>query len=157
MRYKHWLGLGAGLVLGLIFLVAGTGKALAQAELFESPFLNYLDFLNLEQVRLLFHGLPYVEIVIGLFLVTGFAMKLVAAFSSLLIAAFITSNTWFITHGMGFEPCSCLGIFSRLLQNQLSTQQSLYLDITMLALVLVTLFCYQRRFTDIYPWFMSKE
>jgi hypothetical protein len=84
-------------------------------------------------------------------------MKLVAAFSTLLISAFITSNAWFITHNMGFEPCSCLGIFNRLFRNQLSTQQSLYLDIAMLAMVLVTLLCYKRRFNDIYPWFMKKK
>ena len=157
MRYKHWLGLGAGLVLGIIFFISGIGKLLAQAELFETAFPGYLDFLTLDQVRLLFYGLPYVELIIGLFLIVGFATKLVASFSLLLITAFIASNTWFITHGMGFEPCGCLGIFDRLFQNQFSTQQSLYLDIVMLILVLLTLFCYKRSFTNIYPWFMKKE
>lgn len=157
MRYRHWLGLGASLVLGIIFLMSGIGKALAQAELFETSFPGFLDFLNLDQVRLLFYGLPYLEIVIGLFLVTGFAAKFVATFSLLLTAVFAASNAWFITHGMGFKPCGCLGIFGRLFQNQLSTQQSLYLDIVMSALALLILFCYQRGFTDIYPWFMKKK
>ncbi len=157
MHYKHWLGLGASLVLGIIFLISGIGKMLAQAELFETSFPGFLDFLTLGQVRFLFYGLPYVEIVTGLFLIIGFAAKFAAAFSLLLIAAFIASNTWFITHGMGFEPCPCLGVFSRLFQNQLSTQQSLYLDIAMLTLALLTLFCYKRSFTNIYPWFMKKK
>ena len=157
MRYKYWLGLGASLVLGIIFLISGIGKMLAQAELFETSFPGFLDFLTLDQVRLLFYGLPYVEIVIGLFLIVGFATKFVAAFSLLLTAAFAASNAWFITHGMGFKPCGCLGIFGRLFQNQLSTQQSLYLDIAMFALALIILLCYKRSFADIYPWFMKKK
>jgi len=156
MGYKHWLGLGASLILGLIFLISGVGKLLAHAELFESFYLGFLDFLTLDQVRLLFHGLPYVELVIGTLLILGVATKPAAAFSLLLISAFIASNAWFVTHGMGFEPCGCLGIFDRLFQSQLSAQQSLYLDVAMLTLVLITLLCYKRSFTNLYPWFIKK-
>jgi len=157
MRYKHWLGLGASLILGIIFLTAGIGKLLVEVELFETYYPAFLDFLTLHQVRLLFYGLPYVELAIGLLLIVGFATKLIAALSSVLIAAFVASNVWFITQGLGFKPCGCLGIFDRLFQNRLSTQQSLYLDIAMLALVLIILLCYQRNFTDIYPWFLKKD
>ena len=157
MRYKHWLGLGASITLGMIFLISGIGKLLLQGELFETFFPGFLDFLTLDQTRLLFYGLPYVEIAIGALLILGVATKLVAAFTSLLIAAFIASNVWFITHGMGFEPCGCLGIFDRLFQSKLSTQQSLYLDIAMLALILITLLCYQRSFTCIRLWFLKKN
>jgi uncharacterized membrane protein YphA (DoxX/SURF4 family) len=156
LRYKHWLGLGASITLGMIFLVSGMGKLLLQGELFETYFPGFLDFLSLDQVRLLFYGLPYVEIAIGALLIAGFATKLIAALTALLITGFIASNVWFINNGMGFEPCGCLGIFDRLFQSKLSTQQSLYLDIAMLALVLITLLCYQRNFTDIYPWFLKK-
>jgi len=157
MRYRHWLGLGASLILGIIFLTAGTGKLLVEVELFETSYPAFLDFLTLDQVRLLFYGFPYVELAIGLLLIVGFATKLIATLSSVLIAAFAASNVWFITQGLGFEPCGCLGIFDRLFQNRLSTQQSLYLDIAMLALVLITLLGYQRNFTDIYPWFLKKD
>ena len=157
MRYRHWLGLGASITLGVIFLVSGIGKLLLQGELFETYFPGFLDFLTLDQTRLLFYGLPYVEIAIGALLIAGVATKLVAALTSLLIAAFIASNVWFITHGMAFKPCDCLGIFDRLFQSKLSTQQSLYIDIAMLALILITLLCYQRNFTDIRPWFLKKN
>jgi len=156
MRYKHWLGLGASIILGMIFLVSGTGKLFLQAELFETNFPGFLDFLSLDQTRLLFYGLPYAEIVIGALLIVGFATKIVAAFSGLLIAGFVASNVWFITHGMGFEPCGCLGIFNRLFQSQLSTQQSLFLDIAMLALILIIFLCYQRSFISIRPWFLKR-
>ena len=156
MGYKHWLGLGASLILGVIFLISGVGKLLAQEELFETFFPGFLDFLSLEQTRLLFYGLPYVELVIGALLIIGVGTKLAAAFSLLLIGAFTASNVWFITHGMGFEPCGCLGIFDRLFQSKLSTQQSLYLDIAMLTLALTTLLCYNRSFTNLYPWFIRK-
>ena len=158
MRYKHWLGLGASITLGMIFLVSGIGKLLLQeGKLFETFFPGFLDFLSLDQTRLLFYGLPYVEIAIGTLLIVGFATKLIAALTALLIAAFIASNVWFITHGMGFEPCGCLGIFDRLFQSKLSTQQSLYIDIAMLALILITLLCYQRSFTSIRLWFLKKN
>jgi len=157
MRYKHWLGLGASLILGIIFLTAGIGKLLVEVELFETYFPAFLDFLTLDQARLLFYGLPYVEIAIGALLIVGVATKLVTALSSVLIAGFVASNVRFITHGMGYEPCGCLGFLNRLFQDKLSTQQSFYLDIAMLALVLITLLCYQRNFTDIYPWFLKKD
>lgn len=157
MRYEHRLGLGASIILGIIFCISGLGKLLVQAEFFETFFPAYPDFLTLEQARLLFNWLPYVELAIGSLLIVGFATKLIAALSSLLIAAFITSNIWFITHGMGSEPCGCLGIVDRIIQNKLSTQQALYLDIAMLALILITLLCYQRNFTNIYPWFLKKN
>lgn len=157
MRCMHWLGLGASIILGIIFFISGIGKLLVEAELFETYYPAFLDFLTLNQVRLLFYGLPYVELAIGLLLIVGFATKLIAALTSLLIAGFIASNVWFITHGMGFEPCGCLGIFDRLFQNRLSTQQSLYIDIVMLALILITLLCYQRSFTSILPWFLKKN
>ena len=157
MRCMHWLGLGASIILGIIFFISGIGKLLVEAELFETYYPAFLDFLTLNQVRLLFYGFPYVELAIGLLLIVGFATKLIAALTSLLIAGFIASNVWFITHGMGFEPCGCLGIFDRLFQNRLSTQQSLYIDIAMLALILITLLCYQRSFTSILPWFLKKN
>ena len=157
MRHKNWLGLGASIILGMIFCISGMGKLFAEVELFETSFPGFLDFLTLDQVRLLFHGLPYVELAIGLLLITGFATKLIAALTSLLIAGFIASNVWFITHGMGFEPCGCLGFFDRLFQSRLTTQQSLYLDMAMLALILITLLCYQRGFTNIYPWFLKRD
>lgn len=94
MRYKHWLGLGASITLGMIFLVSGIGKLLLQGELFETYFPGFLDFLTLDQTRLLFYGLPYAEIAIGTLLIAGFATKLIAALTALLIAAFIASNVW---------------------------------------------------------------
>jgi uncharacterized membrane protein YphA (DoxX/SURF4 family) len=158
MRYRHWLGLGASITLGMIFLVSGTGKMLLQeGKLFETYFPGFLDFLSLGQTKLLYFGLPYLEIVIGVFLITGFATKIVAAFTSLLIAGFIASNVWFINNAMGFKPCGCLGIFDRIFKSQLSVYQSLYLDIGMFALLLIVLLFYQRSFTDIRPWFIKKK
>ena len=90
MRYKHWSGLGASIILGMIFLVSGIGKLLLQeGKLFETYFPGFLDFLSLGQTRLLYFGLPYVEITIGVLLIIGFATKIVASFTSMLIAAFI--------------------------------------------------------------------
>lgn len=158
MRNKHWLGLGASVTLGMIFLVSGIGKMLLQeGDFFKTYFPGFLDFLSLNQTRLLYYGLPFVETAIGVLLVLGIATKLVTAFTSLLIAGFIASNIWFINNGMALKGCGCLGIIDRYFQSRLTTQQSLYLDIVMLALLLTTLLFYQHSFTDIRPWFLKKN
>jgi len=154
MRSKHWIGVGASLILGLIFATAGLGKLLHQTEaykLFFSP-----DFLTPALAKAVFIWLPRLELIIGLLLIIGVAAKLVTIFSSVLIAGFITNNVWLLAQGLGDKPCGCFGIAERIAQGRLSTLGSLYVDIAMLALVLIILFYYQSRFFNIYPWFLRR-
>ena len=154
MRSKHWLGVGASLILGLIFVVAGLGKLLHQTEaykLFFSP-----DLLTPALAKAVLIWLPRIELAIGVLLIAGFAAKLVTIFSSVLIAGFITNNVWLLVQGLGDKPCGCFGLAERIAQARLSTLGSLYIDIAMLALVLIILFCYRRRFFNIYPWFLKR-
>ena len=154
MRSKHWIGVGASLILGLIFVVAGLGKLLHPTEAFKLFF--FPDFLTPALAKVVFIWLPRLELIIGLLLIIGVAAKLVTIFSSVLIAAFITNNVWLLIQGLGDKPCGCFGIAERIAQARLSTLGSLYVDMAMLALVLIILFCYQRRFFNIYPWFLRR-
>lgn len=155
---KHWLGTGAGIALGLIFVVAAIGKLLDQggALRFKVFFTPFIDLLTPAFIRAFFIWLPWIELILGSLLIIGIAARLVAALASLLIAGFISNNAWLLAHGLGYEPCGCFGILDRIINAKLSTSGSLYIDIAMLALIAVILFCYQGSFLNIYPWFLAR-
>ena len=157
LRYKCWAGVWASIILGLFFIVAGLGKLLSNAESFNTIFNPLPAFLAPGFTWVIFVWLPYIELVVGLLLICGIAAKLMAILSSVLIAGFITNNTWMVSRGLGYEPCGCLGIMERILHIELSSVGSLYLDIAMLALVLIILSCYQSNFLNLYPWFLGRS
>ena len=154
MRYRYWLTLIASIVLGLIFITSGVGKLLGQsAFLFSvSSVLSMIPKL----ASVIAGWFPWVELIIGVLLITGIALQFVALLSTVLIAAFMFHNSWMIAHGMGYQPCPCLGVFERVFQGKLSTIGSLYVDIGLLILALVIYFCYQGNLFDIRPWFLRR-
>ena len=157
MRYRYWLAIGASIILGLIFVASGLGKLLSEAESFQNIFNPFPDFLAPAFAEAIFSWLPFIELIVGLLLIVGIAAKAMAVFSSVLIAGFITNNSYLLSHGLGYEPCECFGILQRITQVELSTVGALYLDIGMLALALIILFCYQSNFLNTYPWFFRKR
>ncbi len=157
MNYKHWIGVGASILLGLFFASAGLGKLLQQAETFSIFLVPLPDFLAPAFVRVFLAWLPYVELIVGLLLIIGVAAKLVAVSSVVLIAGFIANNGWLLSHGLGNEPCGCLGMAERIIQARLSAMNSLYLDVVMLVLVSIILLYYQSTFFNIYPWFSVRD
>jgi uncharacterized membrane protein YphA (DoxX/SURF4 family) len=161
MQGKHWLAIGASTLLGLIFIAAGLGKLLQPAEAFKIFFTSYpaylLDFLTPAFFKAIFTWLPRIELIVGLLLIIGVAAKLTVAFSSVLIAGFIANNSWLISQGLGYEPCSsCFGIIERITQARLPTVSALYMDIGMLALVVIILFYHPSSFLTIRPWFLGR-
>ncbi|MFC1955535.1 MauE/DoxX family redox-associated membrane protein [Chloroflexota bacterium] len=159
MRYRHWIGIGACILLGLIFITAGVGKAL-------NPFVeskSYTDFRFLfaffpslftkTWIQFILTWLPRIEIIIGLLLIAGIAARSVAVFSGLLIAIFIISNAWTINQGLGYEPCGCFGFIA---ETYLTANFSIIMDTGMLFLVLIILFYYQHSFFNITPWFLKR-
>ena len=153
-QYRHWIGVWGVLFLGLIFIAAGTGKLLLQAENVE--LFIFPDFLPPAFAEAVYVWIPHIELAIGILLISGIAAKFVASLASLLIAGFITSNSLLLKLGMGAEPCGCFGAAERIAQERLSVIGALYLDGVMVALVMVILFCYQRSFFNIYPWFIKR-
>ena len=143
--YRQWAGVGASMVLGLIFIAASLGKlppsgpevlAIILPESFLTPLL----------VQWVTQWLPWIELVLGSLLIIGVAAKLMAGFSAVLLAAFIYKNGWMIYHGLGDESCGCFEDFLGLPLSQLTNTGALYFDIGMLALVAIILFCYPRPF-----------
>ncbi|MFC2025502.1 MauE/DoxX family redox-associated membrane protein [Chloroflexota bacterium] len=154
MRYKHWASIGAAIILGLIFVASGLGKLLSQAESFKTIFNPFPDFLGPTFTGAVFSWLPFIELIVGLLLIIGVSAKLMAVFSLALTVGFITNNSWLISRELGYEPCDCFGIMERIIQVELSTAGALYLDIGMLALVLIILFCHPGKFLTLRPWFL---
>ena len=150
-RYKHWIGVEAGIVLGLIFVAAGVGKMLHEPEAFRIFLPLFPDLLSpIFVAKAVFIWLPRVELVIGLLLVLGIVAKLMATFASVLIVGFITENILLLIQG--HERCpACFGP-----QLILRTSEALFIDIIMVILVLIIFFGYQRNFLDIRPWFLRR-
>jgi len=149
----HRAGTVASVVLGVIFGVAGFGKLFATSEGFERVFNPFPSFLTPAVTGTLFNLLPYLEIIIAVLLIGGVVPRLAGAASVLLIAGFMTNNGWLLGQGRGYEPCSCFGVLDRIVGLKISTTHSLYLDILMLALALITVFGLQGRFFGLRPRF----
>jgi uncharacterized membrane protein YphA (DoxX/SURF4 family) len=150
---KRGAGILAAVILGLIFLIAGLGKLPAQTDAYTILLVLRkipLMLLLSDYVHIVF---PVLEIILGLMLVVGFAAKLTASFSILLIGAFIFNNLWLIQRGLGQEPCYCFGGSLNWLLGVISIREALYIDIGMLALVYLVVACYPGRWFTLRPWF----
>ena len=156
MRYRQWSGIGAGIILGLIFVASGVGKILEPIEFL--TVLTSTPFLSTKLVILISQWLPWVELVLGLLLIVGISAKFTSSVSFILVIGFIFQNAWLIGHGLGVDDCGCLGRFGNILEIErqitLSSQNALYMDIGMVALILIILLCYPGKFFTLRPWFL---
>ncbi|HUU08421.1 MAG TPA: MauE/DoxX family redox-associated membrane protein [Dehalococcoidales bacterium] len=156
VRFKRWVGLGAGIVLGLIFLLSGVGKLLNEYDVFFIFFTPFADFL-LPFAPLIYLWLPVVEIAVGLLLITGILARPAAALALGLIAIFIANNSWLIAHGFGDQPCGCFGILEEIARLRILTIGALVLDVVMLLLALAILFLVRVSFFNINSWFWAEK
>ncbi len=154
MTRLNWFATGAGIVLGLIFLVAGLGKLLNPMD--SSIIFVFPDFLPNAVDKFIYQWLPRIEILIGVLLITGIAARLVASLALALTASMIANNSILLVQGLGDKPCGCFGEAERLAQLNLSVTGALYIDVVMLILGFMVLFFYQGRFFNINPWFLRR-
>ena len=124
-------------LLGLVFLAAGTGKALGQSE-----FTHALEgsFFAPVMANIIARYLPWLEISLGVLLVMGIFPKITSALSIGLISGFIVSNSWLLMNGAQTAiTCEyCFGIWEKFL-GSLSPVQALFVDVALLGLALVVL------------------
>ncbi len=154
MTRLNWFATGAGIVLGLIFLVAGLGKLLNPMD--SSIIFVFPDFLPNAVDKFIYQWLPRIEILIGVLLITGIAARLVASLALALTVSMIANNSILLVQGLGDKPCGCFGEAERLAQLSLSVTGALYIDVVMLILGFMVLFFYQGRFFNINPWFLKR-
>jgi uncharacterized membrane protein YphA (DoxX/SURF4 family) len=151
----------AGIIVGVIFLISGSGKIFAFGEMpgqtmqfigailpdaWLSPGLAY--FLG----EIFFpYIIPWTELCLGILLLVRVWPRFFAALTLPLIAAFMVNNIWFIIQGKPLDPCDCWGIWARLLGTPTHIK-SLSIDIMLLVLALTIVFIHPAGFFSLPPW-----
>ena len=103
---RGWAVLGGRLLLGGVLLAAGLAKLPDPAASVRA--VRAYDLLPEAVVPAAGYGLPVLEVVLGLMLVVGLAVRLAAAVSAVLLAAFVggISSAW--ARGLTID-CGCFG------------------------------------------------
>ncbi len=126
-----WVGTIAGVLLGMVFLIAVWGKALDPASFVEQIRLEKLDvLLSAEAVVLIALAL---EAGLGLALLLGVRRLWVLVPTALLVAFFLllTGRAWYLTaHGLRSEEAGC-GCFGNLVQR--TPAEAFWQDLLLLA------------------------
>ncbi len=105
-RAWPWLGLVARLLVGGVWLVAGWVKVSDPAASVRA--VRAYQILPEAAVPAVGHGLPVLEMCIGLLLIIGLSQRLAAFGSVLLFAAFIVGISAAWARGLQIE-CGCFG------------------------------------------------
>ena len=142
---------GSAIFVGLTLLVAGSGKLPGQTE-FADALLR--SFWTPPVAYIISYCLPWVEIVLGVFLLFGVLARIAASLCLPLTAGFVTNNAWAISQGIErFPECSyCFGIWEELL-GAMSPLEALILDIALFCLALIVLLFHRETFLTFRPWF----
>jgi len=149
------------LLLGLMLLVAGIGKLPGLGEFGAFPgqteFIDALlgSFWTPAVAFFISDILPWIEVVLGLALLLGIFPRIAAILSLPLIAGFMASNIWAISHGLGFGSCGCWGIFEKLFGNT-TPLQALTLDIVLFLFAVIIILVNPFGFLT-FRWWFSKE
>ena len=131
--FRHrYLSFVFRLALGVTFIVSGAGK-LPEGGSFVA---KVEDFDLLPEALARFYGtaLPWVEIVIGSFLVLGLLLRFASAIGFLTALSFVVANSVQLYRGLNLE-CGCFGDIA-----MLQTRDALVIDIVLLLMALQILF-----------------
>jgi uncharacterized membrane protein YphA (DoxX/SURF4 family) len=149
-------------LLGLMLLVAGIGKIPWFSDVV-GTFPGQTEFLDLvfgsfwpTVAFFITNILPWVEVVLGLALILGIFPRLTATLSLPLIAGFMTSNIWAISHGETFGSCHCFGFFEKIFGNT-TPLQSLGMDIALLFFALIIILYYPAPYLSFQSWFRKRK
>jgi uncharacterized membrane protein YphA (DoxX/SURF4 family) len=151
------VGIAGGVILGLIFLVTGFIKLPVQTDAYtillvvrkESILLWLSDYVHVI--------VPWLEIILGFFLISGVAARLMALASTVLIVVFIYNNAWLIREGIDLRSCHCLGHALTRLLASFSAREALYIDLAMLGLIFLILAFYPDKWLSLRPWFLKNR
>ena len=161
-RVRSIVSLAAGIVLGLIFLIAGSGKTFGFGEM-PGQTMQFIGAILpdawLTPGVAYFIGdiffpyiIPWTELCLGILLLLRIWPRLFATISLPLTAAFIANNSWYISQGKTrFTSCECFGIWEKMF-GTLTHVQSLSLDIVLLALALTIILVHPGGFLSSPPW-----
>lgn len=161
-QVRSIVSLVAGILLGLILLIAGSGKAFGFGEM-PGQTMQFIGAILpdawLTPGVAYFIGdiffpyiIPWTELALGTLLLLRIWPRLMATISLPLTAAFMANNSWFINQGKTqFSSCECFGIWEEMF-GTLTYVQSLSLDIVLFALALTIIFVHPGGFLSSPPW-----
>jgi len=105
-RLPDLIGLLARLILGVVLIWAGAVKVTNPAQ--SALAVRAFKILPYDFAGYVGYGLPVLEILLGLLLVSGLFTRLSAALGGLLMLAFIFGISWAWAHGYSID-CGCFG------------------------------------------------
>ncbi len=103
----RWLRLFLRLVLGAIFVYAAWLKLREPWQLFANSVANY-DVLPIWAVKMVARGLPWVEMLVGLLLISGRFLRVSSIAASALLLGFFAIMVRTYASGIQIE-CGCFG------------------------------------------------
>jgi uncharacterized membrane protein YphA (DoxX/SURF4 family) len=104
-----WLGLAARVLVGLIFVFAGTLKAAAPAEEFALIIENYGLITSRDLILTMAAFLPWFEVIFGFALVFGFLTRAAAAAIGGMVLAFAGAILYTKVYHIRLPNCGCFG------------------------------------------------
>jgi uncharacterized membrane protein YphA (DoxX/SURF4 family) len=102
-----WITFAARLAVGAVFVLAGTTK-LVNPGSFSATLLAY-DVLPVDLLRPVALALPWVEVVVGLYLLAGLFTRVAAGAAIALLVVFMVAITQALLRGLSLEDCGCFG------------------------------------------------
>jgi putative oxidoreductase len=106
-RYLRLLAIVLRVALGAIFVYAGWVKLKDPWELFALGISSY-QILPLGMVELVARALPWLEVAVGVLLVSGFGLRISATVTTLLLVVFMALMIRAYVKGMEIS-CGCFG------------------------------------------------
>lgn len=127
-----WWALAARLLLGGLFMVAGYSKASFPPEAFAASLEAYQLFPEplLMPIAMV---LPWVELLLGAFLVCGYFTRPAAAGLGALLGGFLLSLLSVIVRGLQLDSCGCYGAWGP----QLTPHQAFAFDCVLAGLAVM--------------------
>lgn len=145
--------LGPSIFLGLTLLVSGSGKLPGQVEFIDALLQS---FWTPPVAYFIGYCLPWVEVILGLLLLTGSFARIAAGLCLPLTAGFMANNSWALNQGMEqFPQCDyCFGVWEKFL-GTISPLQALGLDILLFCSALTILLFHPAGYLSFRPWIIK--
>jgi uncharacterized membrane protein YphA (DoxX/SURF4 family) len=102
-----WVTFAARLAVGTVFVLAGATK-LVNPGSFSATLLAY-DVLPVDLLRPVALALPWLELVVGLYLLAGLFTRVAAWGAVAMLAVFMVAITQALLRGLSLEDCGCFG------------------------------------------------
>jgi len=132
-------------VTGSLFVIAGWSKLSRPVQEFQYVIESYQIFPNFV-IPVMAHVVPWVEFILGAFLILGYLRRLSAGILSVLCAGFIGLLTSAVVRGIDLGNCGCFGE-----SIHLTPLQALGVD-TCLLIALLYLVMNKKRVLDLDEW-----